>query len=203
MGILGGAFNPIHLGHIQIAKTVLASGTVDEVWVLPCYKHMFDKQMASAEHRFKMCELACDGFENIKASSYEIDNKFDGKAIDFVNNFLNKNFSPDQYHFKFIIGMNNALKIDKWYKSEELRKSIGFIVVPRIGEKTPGIRRWFESFPHIWIPKPVMDISSTKIRNWIAEHGKNGVAISAPYINIKVAEYIKEHNLYGLGDNNG
>ena len=200
MGLLGGAFDPIHLGHIQIAKNVLAKGLVDEVWLLPCFQHMFGKNMTEPAHRLEMCRLACTDYKHIKASSYEIDNKFDGKAIDFVNNFLKKSFSSDKYSFWFIIGMDNALKIDKWYKSEELRKSIGFIVLPRVGLKARGFNHWFERYPHMWVSKPVMEISSTQVRTWIEQYGEDGVNLAAPYIDPKVASYIREHKLYGLGD---
>jgi cytidyltransferase-like protein len=59
VALLGGAFNPPHNGHIQLAQFVLnTSKTFDEVWLVPCYQHMDGKEMVAPEHRVKMCEIA-------------------------------------------------------------------------------------------------------------------------------------------------
>ena len=179
-----------------MAKNVLAEHVVDEVWLLPCYKHMFGKNMTSPEHRFEMCKLAVSSFSKIKASSLEIDHKFDGKAYDFVTQFLKNSFSPEKYQFKFIIGMDNALQIKKWYRWEDLLKEIGFIVFPRQNQKEFLINAWYEQPQHKYFPKPISDISSTQIRNWIQEYGINGMELAAPFINRKVLDYIKENKLY-------
>jgi len=202
IGILGGAFDPVHLGHIQIAETVLRKKLVDKVWLLPCYQHMFGKNLTAAEHRFEMCKLAVQDIPNVEASDLELANKFDGKAYDFITKFLYPNFPKPQHQFHFIIGMDNALKIDKWYESEKVREAIGFIVLPRVNGISQVSNNWFDSWPHLLCTATIMDISSTKIRNWIAGHGKDGVEIARPYIDDKVADYILQHRLYGLDNEN-
>jgi cytidyltransferase-like protein len=73
VAILGGAFDPIHNGHIQVAKFVLnTSTTFDEVWLMPAYNHMSGKNMLPAKHRIKMCELAAKADGRIKVFDYEI-----------------------------------------------------------------------------------------------------------------------------------
>ena len=200
IGLLGGALDPVHLGHIQIAKTVLRKKLVDKVWLLPCYQHMFGKNMTPPEHRLEMCRLAVENIPDVEASDLEIVNKFDGKAYDFITKFLYPSFPKPQHQFHFIIGMDNALKIEEWYRSEEVRREIGFIVFPRVGQNLQGLGHWFGKLPHIWCPDPIIDISSTKIRNWVLEYGMDGMEIARPYIDDKVADYIKQNNLYGIGD---
>ena len=154
--------------------------------------------MTSPEHRLEMCRLAVRGFKRIKASSLEIDNKFDGKAYDFVTQFLRSSFSPEEYQFKFIIGMDNALQIKKWYRWQDLLKEISFLVFPRQSKKTHIVNRWFECPPHEYISEPISNISSTEIRNWIKKYDKDGIELSAPFMDRKVLDYIEEHKLYGL-----
>lgn len=159
--------------------------------------------MALPEHRLEMCRLAVDGLSNIKVSSLELDHKFSGKAYDFVTQLLRISYPINKYQFKFIIGMDNALQIKKWYRWKDLLKEIGFVVFPRQGSKEHFINGWFEQPPHTYLSIPITDISSTKIRNWIKEYGIDGLELAAPFIDRKVLDYIKEHKLYGLGDKNG
>jgi len=156
--------------------------------------------MTAPRHRLEMCRLAVEGFTHIKASSLEINNKFDGKAYDFVTKFLPTSFPKKKYRFSFIIGMDNALKINKWYCSKELRKEISFIVFPRYGQVKCPVNPWFDAPNHTYLPIPAPDISSTQVRNWIKKYQKNGVELSAPYMNKKVLNYIKEYGLYDLGE---
>jgi len=73
VAILGGAFNPITIGHIQLAQFVLnTSGEFDEVWIMPANNHMAGKEMESPEHRYKMCEHAAQVDGRIKVFNYEI-----------------------------------------------------------------------------------------------------------------------------------
>ena len=84
VAILGGAFNPIHNGHIQLAQFVLnASGEFDEVWLMPANNHMYNKDMASPEHRLKMCELAAKKDARIKVFDYEIAHNLKGETYYF------------------------------------------------------------------------------------------------------------------------
>src|SRR5574343_117220 len=66
IAILGGAFNPIHIGHIQLAQFILQLGIFDEVWLMPSYNHMFKNDIVSSEHRLEMCKLAIKKDNRIK-----------------------------------------------------------------------------------------------------------------------------------------
>ena len=59
VALLGGSFNPPHVGHLLAAQYVRATQGVDEVWLMPAYRHPFGKALESFEHRVRMCELLC------------------------------------------------------------------------------------------------------------------------------------------------
>ena len=69
----GGSFNPPHVGHFLAAAWVLCSGEVDEVWMVPCYKHAFGKALLPYEHRLAMCRLGAGLLnpERIRLSNIE------------------------------------------------------------------------------------------------------------------------------------
>jgi cytidyltransferase-like protein len=82
VALLGGAFNPITNGHIEVAKFVLnTSKEFDEVWLIPAYKHMNNKKLVDFDERFKMCELAIKNDPRIKVFDYEKRHNLAGKLI--------------------------------------------------------------------------------------------------------------------------
>jgi len=104
VAILGGAFNPIHKGHIQLAQFVLnTSCQFDEVWLMPNYNHMYNKEMASAEHRLAMCEIASKDDGRIKVFDYEIKNKLAGETYYFFKRLSEEKELTEKYQFAMIV----------------------------------------------------------------------------------------------------
>lgn len=142
IGIFGGAFNPIHKGHLQIAQNLLDQKIVDEVWLLPCFSHVWNKELAPAEDRVKMINLALNfnNFEiknclkiknlklKIKLCGIELKQKRPVFTIDTVK-ILKKRFP--QHNFYWIIGSDNFKTLNKWHSYEKLLNLIPFIIVPR------------------------------------------------------------------------
>jgi nicotinate-nucleotide adenylyltransferase len=136
VAILGGAFNPVHDGHIAIARFLLDfSGEFDEVWLCPCYSHMYNKVLAPPQHRFEMCRIAAAGDRRIKVFDYEIKNKLGGETFHFVKRLMAESFAKNKYNFSMAIGMDNANTFDSWVNYKDLEKMIRFIVIPREGVK--------------------------------------------------------------------
>ena len=75
VGLYGGAFNPVTLAHTQICRETLK--IVDEVWMMPCYGHMFGKQLEHPDFRLDMCQLAARNDPKIKVFNYEIKHQLD------------------------------------------------------------------------------------------------------------------------------
>lgn len=196
VGILGGAFDPITKGHIQIAHFVLDNTDIDEIWVVPCYSHIFDKKMASPEDRLKMCEVAVKDEPNIKVSDLDIQYQATCTVV-FVNNLLKGHpWLPDKYEFSYIIGMDNANTFDKWIEADKLKTMIRFIVVPRQGIKEDSNVQWYKKKPHIYLKadKPIDKTSSTQIRELIQE-GEFGNVFNL--LNHDVYKYaVMKENLY-------
>ncbi|MFA5670639.1 MAG: nicotinate-nicotinamide nucleotide adenylyltransferase [Candidatus Dojkabacteria bacterium] len=159
--IIGGAFDPIHNGHIAMAKAVLEQG-FDEVLIQPCYNSMFGKDMTPDFHRLMMCYAAVyDLDRRIKVSDWEIRNKFAGGTIDFIDQYVKER--PD-IDLTFVIGMDNALCINKWKNWETLVNVVGkFLVIARPGYEAP-VDAWFTKSPHSFLSIEMPDISSTQIR---------------------------------------
>jgi len=193
VAILGLAANPPHLGHIQLAQFVLnTSGQFDEVWLMPCHNHMYNKDMESTEHRLQMCRIAAKNDGRIKVFDYEIRNKLKGETYYFFKRLKEELELTEKYQFAMIIGLDNANTFDKWVNYSELERMTQFVVVPRKGIQRNIDVNWYLQKPHIFLSgeTDIMDVSSTLIRNNI-----NSDKI-LNYLNQEVYNYIKEHKLY-------
>jgi len=206
VAILAGAFNPIHNGHIKLAQFVLnTSRTFDEVFITPCNKHLYNKNLVSVEHRLKMCNLAVEVDGRIKVFDYEIKHELGGETYHFVKQLLSEDFSKDQYDFSYIIGQDNANTFDKWVNYEDLERMIRFVVVGRSGVPRDEKVNWYLKPPHIYLAQDKLDIpevSSTTVRDifdsfWKSQNSKcYESAIDRNLIDTKIVRYILNNNLY-------
>jgi nicotinate-nucleotide adenylyltransferase len=198
VAILGGAFDPPHIGHLKLAQFVLnSSKTFDEVYIMPCYKHMYNKEMLSTEQRLEMCNLAVKDFgdNRIKVSDYETFNELGGETYTLVNNLLEEDYAKDEMDFSMIIGYDNALSFDKWVNYEHLERMIRFVVVSRAGVEIDHNKAgWCLKSPHIFLQADkgtIPGVSSTAIRSNVI----NSFDISG-MVTPSVENYIKENKLY-------
>lgn len=197
VALLGGAFNPVTTGHIAVAKFVLdTSKLFDEVWLVPCYKHMHGKSMESPEHRAEMVRLACECDPRLKVFDFEIKNKLAGETYHFVKRLLDDAIS-ETHSFAMIIGMDNANHFHQWVNYEDLEKLIQFVIVPRPGEAIDITEHtpWFLNGRHIFLnddKRIIPETSSTSVRASISDNGIWWTDKVSP----KVKEYIIKHQLY-------
>lgn len=135
IGLLGGTFNPVHNGHLNIAKELLRKKIVNEVWFLPVYMHTEKTgKMVSFEERVEMVRLVLE--KGMKVSEFE-------KDLYLVNK--NKNYSVEtirslkmeypEYEFKWIVGENLLDEIPRWEHSNDFLDEVQLIVYP-IGIKS-------------------------------------------------------------------
>jgi len=169
VGIIGGAFDPVTIGHVDLAKFVLNSEVgIDEIWLQPCHSHACKNIQTSTEHRLNMCHHASRDENQIIVSYYEYCYEIGGGTLNFLNHISN---NPDYlgYEFYFVIGMDNANEFHKWIKYDELLQKAKFIVVPRKGCDRQVNVNWYLNSPHIFLDKPndIPNISSTQIREEI------------------------------------
>jgi nicotinate-nucleotide adenylyltransferase len=194
--VLGGAFDPITRAHIQIALFVLDRNLAfDEVWIMPCYRHIYDKKMASHRHRLAMCSIAASKESRVKVCDYEIRNEFIGGTYHLMKKLLKEEFIKDRFIISLIIGLDNANTFHSWVEHEALRKLIRFVVVPRQGVSVDPDVDWYRKPPHIYLEadKPIMKVSSTQVRE-LLHHGEYHKA--EELLDPAVFAYIRKHVLY-------
>lgn len=168
VALLGGAFNPPTIGHIKLAQFVLnSSKTFDQVWICPCYGHMYGKKMASSKDRLEMCRIAAKADGRIKVFDYEIKHKLKGETYNFLKSLFASEYI-EEYDFSYVIGIDNANTFDKWVNFESLEHMIRFVVVNRKGFKRNKKVNWYLKHPHIFLDpenNEIPDTSSTQARD--------------------------------------
>ncbi len=186
LGILGGAFDPIHYGHLETGKEALEKLNLEEVWFMPCYQHVFNKRIEDFSHRYKMVELAldCIGEKRMKVSDYEGKRKGISYTIDTVKNLLKEN--PD-FEIYWIMGTDVIETFDKWERTDKLVKLAKLVIVTRNG-KRPSI---VPENSIVLDDLKISDESSTEIKRLLREGNSIEGLTPKPVI-----EYIKEHKLY-------
>ena len=161
--IFPGTFNPIHEGHIKMAEFALDKYKFDKIIFIPAYlpPHK-DIEHNLANHRYEMVKLAIKNNDKFEISDIEYQSEGKSYSLITVQKII------EQYCIKerlnFIIGTDAFAKIDTWYKAEELKDLVHFIVFPRRGEDIEGVS---EGWDYELTEMDFVDISSTEIRNRI------------------------------------
>jgi nicotinate-nucleotide adenylyltransferase len=172
-GIFGGSFNPIHNGHISLARQLREKAGLDEVWLMVSPQNPL-KQSADLlddNIRMEMVRLALEGVEGIVACDYEMHLPKPSYTWNTLQ-ALSKDF-PDR-EFVLLMGGDNWALFDRWYHHEDIAANYQIVVYTR----TPGEPGY-------------MDISSTEIRQRI--RAGRGIRRMVPKA---VADYITKHHLY-------
>jgi nicotinate-nucleotide adenylyltransferase len=195
IAILGGSFDPPHLGHLSVATQVKKYFNLDEVWLIPCFEHAFEKKLTPAYHRLAMIEtMAGDG---IRTSDWEIKQHTMSISI----NTLRQLSEQSKDTFSWIIGSDQLPAFPQWHEWQNIINDFGLIVFPR-GETNESVADQIHNHLNYNVIPPtlfplekhqinVSTISSTKIRQRI----KNGLSIKN-LVTPKVAQYIINHELY-------
>ncbi|MCM8799542.1 MAG: nicotinate-nucleotide adenylyltransferase [Candidatus Omnitrophica bacterium] len=161
IGILGGTFNPIHLGHLILAEEVADRLNLDKVIFVPTYipPHKDNSDIASAKDRLKMVKLAIKNNKRFSFSDIEIKRKGFSYTIDTVKEF--KILYPDDELY-FIVGSDLIKYLDSWKDLGEILKLIRFVVATRPGYPLENIPSYIST-----INIPAIDISAYQIREAI------------------------------------
>ncbi len=184
IGILGGTFDPPHLGHLIIANEVLCSLELDEIWFMPNQDppHKEKSKNISNENRLDMLSLAIEGHPKFKIETCELERA--GRSYTYDTMKLLKENYPT-YQFYFIIGGDMVEYLPKWYRIDELVQLITFVGVNR---PTYSIQ---SPYPISYVQIPNINISSSLIRNRM----KEGITIRY-LVPDPVRHYIEENQLY-------
>lgn len=197
IGIYGGSFDPIHLGHIQLALQAKEELHLDKVLFVPTKRQPFklDKKVTSEEHRVNMIIQALQGQKDFEISYIELENN----EISYTINTLKriKTFYNDDIEFFFILGVDSFLTIEKWYDSKQLLSNYSFAIGNRPGYKECELKSCISRMRQVYntniilLNNKELSISSTDIKANV----KKGIRINN-LVPKAVERYIHENSLY-------
>lgn len=184
VGIMGGTFNPPHIGHLVMAEQVRSQLGLDKVLFMPDANppHVDEKKTLLAKHRVAMVERAIANNPHFELDLMEIERGGVSYTYDTIVALKQQHPEIDYY---FIIGGDMVDYLPTWHRIDDLVQLVQFVGVKRTGYKqqTP--------YPVLWVDAPVIDISSTQIRNKLQQ------GCSVRYlIPDLVFDYIQKEGLY-------
>ena len=195
IGLMGGSFNPIHRGHVALARAALDSGKVERVLFLPTGNPPHKKEgLADKFDRLRMVELAVEHEAGMAVCREEIDR--DGVIYTVDTLAALKRKMPD-CTLTYLIGADTLRALGTWRRVETVIERCKFLVMMREGETREEVIRlaglWTQRGAQIdFLDARKMDISSTQIREQI----QKGLPFER-LVPQAVADYIHEHGLYG------
>ncbi|MGH8978656.1 MAG: nicotinate-nucleotide adenylyltransferase [Acidimicrobiia bacterium] len=185
LGIFGGTFDPVHIGHLVAALEARHQLALDRVLFVvarePWQKH--GTVVAPAEARFAMVQAAVAGVEGFEASTIELTRGGPSFTIDTV-----EQLAADDRHLFLIVGTDAAAGLDTWERAADLRRAVTIAVMDRATDIAPAP---LPGWDHRFVSMPRIDVSSTAIRERIAVGGP--IEILVPDAAIRV---IRERHLY-------
>lgn len=188
VGLLGGTFDPPHLGHLVIAAEALDVCQLDEVWFVPVNQPPHkDRHVTAAVHRYNMVMAAIETNAHFQLCDIELKREGRSYTLDTLREL---NFNYPDHQFYFIVGGDMAQDLPNWFGINELKTLTEFIAFDREGTTvtTP-----IEGLSIHHINSPRLDISSSEMRRRIQQQ-----RTTAYFIEESVREYIKEHHLYEM-----
>lgn len=182
--LYGGQFNPIHTAHMLVANEVYSIIKPDKFYFLPSYMAPLKshEDYLDAKYRMKMIEMVISELGFGEICEAELQRKGQSYTYDTLKDLVN--IEPDAKLY-FIIGTDQYEQLDKWYKIEELKQLITFIIVNR------GVNHQTVDEDMISVTIPRMDISSSMIRQRVKN--KETINVLVPR---KVNNYIREEGFY-------
>ncbi len=186
LGIYGGTFDPVHLGHLILARDALEQFRLDAVLFMPARRSPFKPHDpgASDKHRLALLRLALRGRDKFWLSHCEIDRPAPSYAVDTAAEI--REAFPRAELF-WLIGADQLRDLPRWHRIRELKKLVTFALLPRGGRPPRRLPAGVLGLPR---PRQV-DISATEIRHRVKSRQPIDHLVPAP-----VAAYIAKHRLY-------
>ena len=196
IGLLGGTFDPVHNGHLAIAREARKALGLAKVALVPAGKPMSrpEEIITPAEHRLNMLKLAVRGRPGLTVSSEEIERGGPTFTVDTIADQRRRYGNDTEIYF--IMGWDSLEQLPLWREPQKLVKMCVLVAVPRPGYPRPDLAALEKKLPGvagkvILLGKPQMNISATEIRGKVGR----GEDIS-DMVPAAVADYIQKHRLY-------
>lgn len=187
IGLLGGSFNPVHIGHTMVAEYIARFGDVDAVWLVLSPRNPLKDpaELIDDHHRLAMLRLAAEGSEVVDVCDIELQMPRPSYTIDTLRRL--RELYP-QHTFRWITGYDNLLQLPQWKDWRSILSEFGLLVYPRDGADGSAVD--VPEGARI-ITAPQIEVSSTMIRRAVGQ----GILLHY-FLPHGVANYIKTHNLY-------
>ncbi|MGL4631987.1 MAG: nicotinate (nicotinamide) nucleotide adenylyltransferase [Leadbetterella sp.] len=176
VGLFFGSFNPIHVGHLILANTIAENSDLNQVWFIVSPQNPFKKNLSLLHEfdRYTMVQKAIEDKPNLRVSDIEFSLPKPSYTIDTLTLISAK---YPQHEFTLIIGEDNLGQFKNWKNHDQILNSYRLLVYPRPNSPTHD----FHSHPSVQIVKaPLLDISSTYIRNAIHEGKSISYLVTEP-----------------------
>ena len=186
IGLLGGTFNPIHIGHLTMAQVAMERMELDKIIFIPSNvpPHKKVRNLALAKHRYAMVRLAIQGNPGFAASNFEIKKEGRSYSIDTIR-YFQKSYPLGTKVF-FIIGADALSGLRSWKHIDQILESVTFVVVNR-----PGYIYREDRIAYKYVAMPDIDIASSFLRTRVMQ----GRSIKY-FVPDRVYFYIKKHHQY-------
>ena len=195
VGIFGGTFDPIHMGHLIVAETIMDEFHLDKVVFIPAAvpPHKLDKQISPAKHRYMMTMLATCSNPRFQVSDMEMHRQGPSYSRDTLAQLIEEHGSDTEFYF--IVGADSVENLHTWNRIDELLTMCHFI-----GASRPGCMPDMEKIAQRFVPlvekihcleTPELEISSTEIRHRVGQ--KRTIRYIVPET---VEQYIYKEKLY-------
>ncbi len=188
IGIFGGSFNPIHVGHALIASYIVENSDIDTLWLMVSPQNPLkeNSSLASDYHRLRMTELVSRRIENVITSAFEFDLPKPSYTIDTLN-ALQAKFPDDEFYL--VIGADNWCVFDRWKAGEEIITKHRVLIYPRRGYDIIISEKYSDRVSVV--EAPLIEVSSTQVRERLSQ-----LKSVSFYVPEAVERYIIENNLY-------
>ncbi len=187
LGIYGGSFDPVHLGHLLVAQAAIEELQLDRLYFIPAAQSPFkpENQPASPAARLQLLRLALAGKTNYEIDEQEIRRGGISYTVDTLRDYAQKFPGAELF---YLIGADNASKLNEWRDPADLARLAEFVAIPRPGGAPavfpPPFRgRWLRGFPFA--------VSSSEIRARV----QGGLSVEN-LVPAAVAEAIRNAKLY-------
>jgi nicotinate (nicotinamide) nucleotide adenylyltransferase len=203
IGILGGTFDPVHMGHLTLAEETRFQVGLDQVWLMPAGQPWLKEgqEISSAEDRLQMVRLAIANNPYFHASADEVERRGPTYTVDTLRALRTRLGKGDELFF--ILGQDAMERFNEWKEPESLLELCNWAVVQRYGHQGFDQAGFLAQYPGsagkvTLLTMPILDISGSEIRR----RARIGMSLRY-YLPEAVARYIERHQLYQLDNGSG
>lgn len=190
IGIFGGAFSPVHQGHIALAKAAFKELKLNEMLIIPTSESPHKSGTIDFSHRMEMCNIAFGGMKGFSVS--DIEKKLGGKSYTINTVRALKEIYPKNTEFYLIIGGDMLFYFEHWYRHEALLKECHVVAAARENDSYADLYEYANELGRVRVLNlPVIEVSSSDMRDRIRS-GKDTEGLIMP----EVLEYINSRGLY-------